>query len=185
VKTLLLFLFVSSNLIFAQKDKCDKCFIKEKSKNKSSVFSDTTNLVQTKYLPFFLDGKRNVYLQFKSYSKNKYIFFRHSTYDISFKRPFVLGEEIKLGLLFKSGKNYIITFDENESSWVVGNTFKSTNQKLIDEDLSKLFESDLLIKVEVLNPFNNSLNTVKTADLKENWSNLIQTYYNCFLKRIN
>jgi hypothetical protein len=189
MKTLiLLFFVVSSNLIFAQKDKCDKCFKKErKSKQQSSLFADENTLL-TKPIVFYPDASRNLIVQFKKSNENKVFVCRQQTNTdaISFKRPFIIGNAIKIGIKFNNGQNYILTFEVNESSRLVGDYSISTNEKIIDEKLDELLKTALITEIEILNPFNDlNQNTVKTKILNPSQSRNVQFHYNCFLERKN
>ncbi len=190
MKTLTLFFFfvLSTNLFFAQKDKCDRCFKKDrKSKQQSSLFADENTLL-TKPLIFYPDGSRNLVVQFKKLNENNIFVCRQQTDmgSLSFKNPFVIGNAIKIGIKFNNGQSYILTFDANESSRMVGDYSISTNEKIIDDNLGELLKTALITEIEILNPFNHlNQNTVKSKFITPSTAKKVQFYYNCYLKRTN
>lgn len=178
----IILLAISTNLL-AQNNDCEKCFKKEKkSKAKSSIFSDS-KLIQTKYVKLLNENSRDIYIQFKRTDKDFIVFRQQTVHNFAFKRSIVLGTAIKIALIFENGQNYIVTFQNNENVDFQGKDLDiSSNETIIDENLSSLLKSNFISKIEILNPCNDT-NQSKTivGEISKSDSEVINKYYNCII----
>lgn len=182
-KSLLIILSTTTMFCYSQKDDCDKYFKKEKkSKKESSMFSDN-KLVQTKFVTFFNEYKRDIGIQFKKTDKNYIVFHQQTMDNLAGKRPIKFSTAIKIGLKFEGGESCIITFESNETiNTNIGDMHSSSNETLIDTKLSDLLKSKLIMAVEILNPCNdgNQSKTISQQISKKD-SEIIMSAYNCIL----
>jgi hypothetical protein len=184
---LFIILLVFTDIAYSQKqekDSCPKCFKKEKkSKRNSSLFS-SDSLFLTKPFLFYANGNRELFIQFKRSNENNMIVVRQQTPEKSLKRAIVLGVSIKIGIHFEGGGNYVLTFKSNQNEKKVGSYNFSSNEANIDSTLNDLLKTKNIIKIELLNPFDNiQQNIVRSKVLSKKRANKIRTCYNCFLNK--
>jgi hypothetical protein len=183
------FILVALNC-FSQKDNCEKFFVKEGKQSKKSVVFSDDKFLQTKLLLFFNDGTRNLSISFKQKDKNYIIVQQYSGQTLSFKRDFILGTAIKIGILFEDNENYILSFkgaeNSNELSGLQGFNM-SSNEAEIDSNFDRLLKTKRIIAIEIQNPFNSvdQNSTVKTEDMTEKQGAIITEVYNCFLDKLS
>jgi hypothetical protein len=188
------FILVALNC-FSQKDNCEKFFVNEGKQSKKSVVFSDDKFLQTKFLFLFKDGARNLTISFKQKDKNYIIVQQYSDQTLSFKRDFILGTAIKIGILFEDNENYILSFKGAENSKELFGTDgivsrglnMSSNEAEIDSDFDRLLKTKRIIAIEIQNPFNSvdQNSTVRTEDMTEKQGAMITEVYNCFLDKLS
>ena len=172
---------------FSQKDNCEKFFVNEGKQSKKSVVFSDDKLLQTKFLFLFKDGARNLTISFKQKDKNYIIVQQYSDQTLSFKRDFILGSAIKIGILFEDNENYILSFKGAENSKERFGSNMSSNEAEIDSNFDRLLKTKRIIAIEIQNPFNsgNQNSTVRSEDITEKHGAMITEVYNCFLDKLS
>ena len=181
------FILVALNC-FSQKDNCEKFFVKEGKQSKKSVVFSDDKFLQTKFLLFFIDGDtRNLKISFKQKDKNYIIVQQYSAQTLPFKRDFILGSAIKIGILFEDNENYILSFKGAENSKERFGSNMSSNEAEIDSNFDRLLKNKRIIAIEIQNPFNsgNQNSTVRSEDITEKHGAMITEVYNCFLDKLS
>jgi hypothetical protein len=181
------FILVALNC-FSQKDNCEKFFVKEGKQSKKSVVFSDDKFLQTKFLLFFIDGdRRNLKISFKQKDKNYIIVQQYSDPLLPFKRDFILGSAIKIGILFEDNENYILSFKGAENSKERFGSNMSSNEAEIDSNFDRLLKTKRIIAIEIQNPFNsgNQNSTVRSEDITEKHGAMITERYNCFLDKLS
>ena len=183
------FILVALNC-FSQKDNCEKFFDKEGKQSKKSVVFSDDKFLQTKFLLFYKDGERNLTISFKQKDKNYIIVQQYSDQTLSFKRDFILGSAIKIGILFEDNENYILSFKGAENSKELFGSQglnMSSNEAEIDLSFDRLLKTKRIIAIEIQNPFNSGdqNSTVRTEDMTEKQGAIITEVYNCFLDKLS
>ena len=183
------FILVALNC-FSQKDNCEKFFVKEGKQSKKSVVFSDDKLLQTKFLFLFKDGARNLTISFKQKDKNYIIVQQYSDQTLPFKRDFILGSAIKIGILFEDNENYILSFKGAENSKELFGSQglnMSSNEAEIDSNFDRLLKTKRIIAIEIQNPFNsvNQNSTVRSEDMTEKHGAMITEVYNCFLDKLS
>jgi len=183
------FILVALNC-FSQKDNCEKFFVKEGKQSKKSVVFSDDKFLQTKFLLFYKDGARNLTISFKQKDKNYIIVQQYSDQTLSFKRDFILGSAIKIGILFEDNENYILSFKGAENSKELFGSQglnMSSNEAEIDLNFDRLLKTKRIIAIEIQNPFNSvdQNSTVRTEDMTEKQGAIITEVYNCFLDKLS
>ena len=180
------FILVALNC-FSQKDNCEKFFVNEGKQSKKSVVFSDDKLLQTKFLFLFKDGARNLTISFKQKDKNYIIVQQYSDQTLSFKRDFILGSAIKIGILFEDNENYILSFKGAENSKERFGSNMSSNEAEIDSNFDRLLKTKRIIAIEIQNPFNsgNQNSTVRSEDMTEKQGAMITEVYNCFLDKLS
>jgi hypothetical protein len=165
-------------------DPCKYCFAKEKKSKKKSILFNNDSFVITNLLRFYNDGKRQIFIQFKNDNGKNLVALKHQTSKKSFKRPFTIGNFVKIGIHFEDNSSFILAFENNENYSLFGSYVISTNETIIDEKFSELLKSKKIIKIEFLNPFNNrQQGIVKTKNLSHKYAEAIKLCYSCFLNK--
>ena len=175
---------------FSQKDNCEKFFVNEGKQSKKSVVFSDDKLLQTKFLFLFKDGARNLTISFKQKDKNYIIVQQYSDQTLSFKRDFILGSAIKIGILFEDNENYILSFKGAENSKELFGSQglnMSSNEAEIDSDFDSLLKTKRIMAIEIQNPFNSvdQNSTVRAEDMTEKQGAMITEVYNCFLDKLS
>ncbi len=187
MKNLVFILLIVSNISLAQNKDCDKSFFKNKTKKKSSVFNNDL-LIKTKYCTFVSNGNRSLSLSFiKDGDDLKLQLYTLQVTAGTSKRAYVLGQNIRIGLIFEDGTNEIIKFDGSPQRGSLDHkvTNASQNEITLSEKLLDKFSSIKLVGCEIQNPF-NTVNTskVRSYDVKSKIQNKIINFSNCFKARI-
>ena len=187
-----LLLILAALNCFSQKDNCEKFFVNEGKQSKKSVVFSDDKLLQTKFLFLFKDGARNLTISFKQKDKNYIIVQQYSAQTLPpFKRDFILGSAIKIGILFEDNENYILSFKGAENSKELFGTSRglnmSSNEAEIDSDFDRLLKTKRIMAIEIQNPFNSvdQNSTVRAEDMTEKQGAMITEVYNCFLDKLS
>ena len=194
MKSFLLFLSLLFALnVFAQKDDCEKHFVKQKNINKkSTVFKDT--LIQTKYCYFYSHVQRMVGFSFLK-NGNKLLLNFTSNFSGSgeITKNIILGQNIKIAFIFEDGTNEIISFSNNEQNskdesytgGVSGGLSVTYNNIELTDILLKKFMSKKITKFEIQNPFGSpNEKKIIQEDINNKVSEYIIEMANCFYNKI-
>lgn len=164
-----------------EKDECSKVFVKvKKSKRNSELFKDTAFL-QTKLCNLYHDNKRDLLLSFvrNDSTLELQVMSRHKP-DEGFKRKIVLGQDIRIGLIFSDKSNFIIQFQGSEQAMKNYTNWTVNQIPLSDELLLKLMSTDIA-SIEILNPFSTANQTkVLSKDLSKRQKAGIKRFAHCF-----
>jgi len=179
---------------FSQKDDCEKYFMKEKHSSKESdVFKNT--LIKTKSCFLYTHMQRQVLISFiKDGDRKRLCFNSWFSGSGNITNKIILGQNIRIALVFDNGTNEIINFDSNEQSskntnysgGISGGQDNTFNYiELSDSLLNRLIKENV-IKIEMQNPF-GSLNESKviSEDLGKKQTEALKQIANCFYNKLN
>lgn len=188
MKKLLFILLIIPIFCFAQKDPCEKLFFKEKkSGKKSSVFAESKKL-KTKYAKFYSNGNRMVAISFINDTEGNKLEFLSQLIGVAgdpVKREIILGQNIRIALIFADGSNEIIEFNSSHQKLDNSNALINSNEiKLTDELLDKLCKTKI-VSTELQNPFDQiNESKVKSKDVPSSLQKRIIQIANCFKNSI-
>jgi hypothetical protein len=184
-KILLTSLFIFSFMYASNAQKCEKFFKKQKN-NSSSVFGENQTVI-SKWIRFYNEGARKMYIQFTNMNnKGTLIIQQQTTINFQFKQPIELGRLIRIALIFENGKNYIIQFESSQEN--LGDIYKyeiSRNSIDIPKELNDLLQNSTIKSIEIQNPFSSSnINADKILTNEAENAEKINMVYKCFLNKI-
>lgn len=186
------FLFLMAfGIGYSQKDECDKYFFKQKKSSKKSVFfSDSSQLIKTKYSSFFTDARRNLSFCFMQESGKQYLSFQSKYVGDGFKRRFVLGQDFILVFMLSDSSTIRVKFNGNEQKATNYSNNQGSqityNSTPLTDTLLKILMVKPIIYYEIQNPFgtqNESIVRSEKLDYVETM-NILKTA-SCFYNRIH
>lgn len=179
-KIILIFIafFLTVGILNAQD--CGKYFKKTK-KSKSTAF-DTSKNVTSKWIKFYDEGGREMFLKFSNMNGKDNISIIQSIKPRSFKQPIILGKDIRIAFIFENKEIVILKFEDNQENLNYRTGHGSRNSLEINPILQNLLKNQLLSTIEVQNPFSTSkFNADKVLSKQSTKPEKLKLVFNCFL----
>lgn len=182
------FLLFISFTALSQNYKCKKVFFKQKKASKeSTVFNEGEyKSVKTKYCSIYSNGNRTLSISFKNDAQGMKLHFLSlllKTGGLGLKREIILGQNIRIALIFEDGTNQVIQFEssEQESTFNKAGNMANENQITLSEELLNKLKSKKIVRFEIQNPFNQLNETsIKSGEVKSKIQEKVIQFANCF-----
>lgn len=186
MKKIIFTILLSTAVFSLQAQKCDKNFKKQKQKS-SSAFGEN-NTITSKWIKFYNEGARDMYLKFTNMNGDQTLIIQQqTTQNLQFKQAIELGRLIRIAMVFEDESIYIIQFENaQEDLGVILDKFKTSRNSLtISEELATHLKSSNLKLIEIKNAFSSSnINADKIIKSEASRSDKIKFVYNCFVEKI-